>query len=66
MYKTLCKCKIFLVGVYVIFKYGKRFRFPTSFLIRMLLQKLFHPIVKVVGHDMNPADVVVGGSASAV
>ena len=32
----------------------------------MLLQKLFHPIVKVVGHDMNPADVVVGGSASAV
>ena len=35
-------------------------------LIRMLLQKLFYPIVKVVGHDMNPADVVVGGSASAV
>ena len=23
------------------------------------LQKLFHHIVKVVGHDMNPADVVV-------
>ena len=26
---------------------------------KMLLQKLFYPFVKVVGHDMNPADVVV-------
>ena len=25
-----------------------------------------HCIVKLVGHDMNPADVVVGGGASAV
>ena len=30
-YKFLCKHKIFLTGVYMIFKYGKRFRFAPSF-----------------------------------
>ena len=29
--QILCKHKIFLTGVYMIFKYGKRFRFASSF-----------------------------------
>ena len=31
IYQKMCKCKIFLMAVYMIFKYSKRFRFPPSF-----------------------------------
>ena len=31
MYKIYGKCKIFLMGVVISFKYGKRFRFASSF-----------------------------------
>ena len=31
IYKKMCKCRIFLMAVYMNFKYGKRFCFAPSF-----------------------------------
>ena len=31
MYEKMCKCKVCFTCVYIIFKYGKRLRFASSF-----------------------------------